>query len=1045
MRFLLFLILCPILLLASDNALASGENYIVRRDYLNAAGTEYVDVVEYFDGLGRSVETVQRGITPSGQSLVTVREYDSQSRLAREWQPVVSPNTDFTDPSEVSALANATYGHANAYTSTEYHRSPIEEVYAVTRPSNQQFGKAVTTERFVNDQTSQLKCYDFRVRDNTLTNYRLFPTGSLKATKMTDEDGHVSIEFRDRKKRLRVQRLAVSDGNYADTYYVYDNYDELRYVIPPMASEQLAGPSSVGKEWIVSDKEISDWCYYYEYDIFGHVTVKKFPGSEKTVYRYNGNNRLTLSQNGEQRKSGSWTFYFYDHLVRLVLSGEISCMPSEAEDLLKENHVAEFVGGANTLNYGYRIGTQALAEDYFSPDVAYFYDNYDFLPSVGGVERFAYREGLSDPRHHSAMGMQTGKCVSGDVTVSYYDGEGRVVQSHTSHGTDGMTSRYNKYTFTGQPLETLIVYAGKRDSIREHYRYAYDSKGRQTDIWHGLNGGSEVRLCHTDYDELLRPKTIYSGAVPTEYTYDEEGRVVTASSPTFSMAAGYAEGGNYNGNISSETWNNGGEQRKYTYRYDGMNRLVSAKYDGTGKYGTEYRYDKNSNPTHIKRQGLIDQNRNVHGEVDLLYVSYNANQIKEIVENGENCSYEGAVDFKNGYNDEIYRYNANGSLSYDPDRGISICYDRHNLPQLIKFDRGGEITYRNDGEGRRMEVTHRISSALASLAGKPVPSAAYKTVLKRKYIDHFVYRNDTLEYILTPTGYIDRDGNYYHYQKDSRGSVRTVIDGAGRIVERNDYYPYGMLMNGVSKSVQPYKFGGKELDRIGGINHYDFHARQLQLPIPHFYQQDPYADKYPHLSPYLYCAANPLRYIDPSGKWLESAWDIFNISLGAKSLSDNISQGKYGEAAIDALGMAGDMIALAFPAVPGGFGTGIKASRVGENVIDTGIKTVKANKSNYRKALQQATGKEGNGFEAHHTLPQKHRPDFEKLGINIDEPGHVVWREAKNHRQNSWKFTKEWDKFFDTNKSYTKEDIINFRNEKEKEIFGNYTGDTPEN
>ena len=199
----------------------------------------------------------------------------------------------------------------------------------------------------------------------------------------------------------------------------------------------------------------------------------------------------------------------------------------------------------------------------------------------------------------------------------------------------------------------------------------------------------------------------------------------------------------------------------------------------------------------------------------------------------------------------------------------------------FKFDRGGEITYRNDGEGRRMEVTHRISSASASLAGKPVPSAAYKTVLKRKYIDHFVYSNDTLEYILTPTGYIDRDGNYYHYQKDSRGSVRTVLDGAGLVVERNDYYPYGMLMDGVSKSVQPYKFGGKELDRIGGINHYDFHARQLQLPIPHFYQQDPYADKYPHLSPYLYCAANPLRYIDPSGKIVINNNGInFNRRLG---------------------------------------------------------------------------------------------------------------------------------------------------------------------
>ena len=216
----------------------------------------------------------------------------------------------------------------------------------------------------------------------------------------------------------------------------------------------------------------------------------------------------------------------------------------------------------------------------------------------------------------------------------------------------------------------------------------------------------------------------------------------------------------------------------------------------------------------------------------------------------------------------------------------------------FKFDRGGEITYRNDGEGRRMEVTHRISSASASLAGKPVPSAAYKTVLKRKYIDHFVYRNDTLEYILTPTGYIDRDGNYYHYQKDSRGSVRTVLDGAGRVVERNDYYPYGMLMVGVSKSVQPYKFGGKELDRIGGINHYDFHARQLQLPIPHFYQQDPYADKYPHLSPYLYCAGNPLRYVDPSGKVLnfaEGTTPEFKINfykalifMSVRGTSDNI-------------------------------------------------------------------------------------------------------------------------------------------------------------
>ena len=106
--------------------------------------------------------------------------------------------------------------------------------------------------------------------------------------------------------------------------------------------------------------------------------------------------------------------------------------------------------------------------------------------------------------------------------------------------------------------------------------------------------------------------------------------------------------------------------------------------------------------------------------------------------------------------------------------------------------------------------------------------------------------------------------------------LRAVIREDGTLEENSNYYPYKGLMGSGSMSVQPYKFGGKELDRIGGINHYDFHARQLQLPILHFYQQDPYADKYPHLSPYLYCAGNPLRYVDPSGKFLFENISNFN-------------------------------------------------------------------------------------------------------------------------------------------------------------------------
>ena len=85
----------------------------------------------------------------------------------------------------------------------------------------------------------------------------------------------------------------------------------------------------------------------------------------------------------------------------------------------------------------------------------------------------------------------------------------------------------------------------------------------------------------------------------------------------------------------------------------------------------------------------------------------------------------------------------------------------------------------------------------------------------------------------------------------------------------------------------------------------------------------------------------------------------------------------------------------------------------------------------------KATGKKGIGYEAHHTLPQKYREKFEKLGINIDAPGNVVWREAKNHRKKSNALTNDWGKFFYQNKTPSKKQIYQFRDQMEKKYFGN--------
>ncbi len=87
--------------------------------------------------------------------------------------------------------------------------------------------------------------------------------------------------------------------------------------------------------------------------------------------------------------------------------------------------------------------------------------------------------------------------------------------------------------------------------------------------------------------------------------------------------------------------------------------------------------------------------------------------------------------------------------------------------------------------------------------------------------------------------------------------------------------------------------------------------------------------------------------------------------------------------------------------------------------------------------------KSSKGYEAHHTLPQKHRPEFEKADINIDESGNVVWRESKEHRANNHKHIQEWREFFKEHPNPTREQVLNERNRIEKTIFGKQEGATP--
>ena len=74
----------------------------------------------------------------------------------------------------------------------------------------------------------------------------------------------------------------------------------------------------------------------------------------------------------------------------------------------------------------------------------------------------------------------------------------------------------------------------------------------------------------------------------------------------------------------------------------------------------------------------------------------------------------------------------------------------------------------------------------------------------------------TKEYIASDT--------LHYYIKDYQGNTRSVVRHDGAVVESNDYYPYGTPFT-TANSVQPYKYGAKELDRYHGLDLYDSEAR----------------------------------------------------------------------------------------------------------------------------------------------------------------------------------------------------------------------------
>ena len=86
---------------------------------------------------------------------------------------------------------------------------------------------------------------------------------------------------------------------------------------------------------------------------------------------------------------------------------------------------------------------------------------------------------------------------------------------------------------------------------------------------------------------------------------------------------------------------------------------------------------------------------------------------------------------------------------------------------------------------------------------------------------------------------------------------------------------------------------------------------------------------------YHYGGNNPIKYTDPTGEAIETAWDLFSLGTGVTSFIDNVKEGNIGGAFLDGVGIVVDAAAVILPGIPGGVGTLIKGTKATEIIQST--------------------------------------------------------------------------------------------------------------
>jgi RHS repeat-associated protein len=803
---------------------------------------EVKQISQYFDGLGKPVQTVIKRISPLGKDLVAPLGYDEFGREVFKYLSYVQTDSNTntgkfkTDPfhNQASFYSNSTYnpglaGEQVYYSKTVFENAPLSRPDSSFAPGNSWGGShvGVSVKNLFNTVGDSVRIWTISMTAGSLpTSTSKYPAGELSKTVTTDEHGKQMVEYKDKEGQVVLKKVQLGSSpsthhtGWLCTYYVYDDLNQLRFVISPKATDAIVNT------WTVTTTIGDELCFRYEYDSRKRMMTKKVPGAGEVYMVYDARDRLIMTQDANLNNSGKWLVTQYDTLNRPLRTYTWSNSSS------RSYHEGQAASSSSypTLSGSYTLLTETYYDDYSwvsgsgsglsSTLISDYTSNTDYFYTASNTTS-PYPQAMT--ASYDARGMVTGTKVnvlgtsSYLYTVSFYDDRGRAIQSQGTNYGGGKDTVTMQYDFSGKVLRTLVCHskdAGNTLKRKVLTKTEYDGAGRLYRIKKTVDDSPEVRIAENQYDELgqLKQKKIgekrgYEEAVSAfetqDFTYNIRGwlrginkdyaRTTGSTNKWFGFELCYDFGftsTQQNGNIAGMAWRSNGSDttRAYGFTYDAVNRLMKADFtqDAGGSAwdnsaGIDFSmkmgdgsdpasaYDANGNILKMWQKGL---QLNQSNTIDSLLYSYqnSSNKLAAVADGIVTDNKLG--DFKDGTNtNDDYSYDNNGNLVLDRNKNISsISYNHLNLPDSIRITGKGTIKYFYDAAGNKLGKRTVDSTA------SPVKTTT------TSYIGGFVYQNDTLQFIAQEEGRIRpksvtcKDTMYYdYYIKDHLGNVRMVL------------------------------------------------------------------------------------------------------------------------------------------------------------------------------------------------------------------------------------------------------------------------------